>query len=171
MKKTLLAIATVLAMTTLAQAEENQSPAWVCNMNFSGKSTGVQFIIGKYVMKGKGTIRCLGALGETAEIPVDIKMKSTFISPTISLEKMKVYGEALSIMLFSTNPQDLLGDYLVAHADAAVGVGAGAFAATKLSLPDLTLQIGLRFNVGVGFHLGIEKMKISLDETRVPSNQ
>lgn len=161
MKKVLLVAAVVLS-GSVAMADV---PAWLCALNFTGKSKSVQIIIGKSEFKGTGTVRCVSANNEKLEMPVKISMNSHF-APRIGLGKMELYGEALQVAV-AGHPQSLLGSYLVAEGRGAIGVGAGVIAATKVDDESLTLNLSLQLVTGGGIELGFRKMKIELDSSRL----
>jgi len=161
MKKVLLVAAVVLS-GSVAMADV---PAWLCALNFTGKSKSVQIIVGKSEFKGTGTVRCVSADNERVEMPVKISMNSHF-APRIGIGKMELYGEALQVAV-AGNPQSLLGSYLVFEGRGAIGVGAGVIAATKVDDESLTLSLSLQLVTGGGIELGFRKMKIELDSSRL----
>lgn len=160
MKKVLL-VAAVILSGSVAMADVQP---WLCAMNFTGKSKSVQIIVGKSEFKGQGTVRCVSG-DERVEMPVTISMHSHF-APRIGLGKMELYGEALQITV-AGNPQSLLGNYLVFEGRAAIGVGGGVIAATKVDDESLTLSLSLQLVTGGGIELGFRKMKIELDSSRL----
>ena len=161
MKKVLLAVAVVLS-GSVAMADV---PAWLCALNFTGKSKSVQIIVGKSEFNGSGTVRCISAGNERVELPVKITMHSHF-APRIGLGKMELYGEALQIAV-AGSPESLLGTYIVFEGRGAIGVGAGVIAATKADDKSLTLSLSLQLITGGGVELGFRKMKIELDSNRL----
>lgn len=166
MKSVLVAMAMVfgLGLTTQAKAD---IPAWACNMTFKGKATGVKLILGKYHFNGTGDLRCISASGVKESYPITLKMKSKFIGPQVSLSKMELTGVATNIALFTNNPKDLLGNYLVAQGQAAVVGGVGVLAAAHTDIPAITLNLSLQFTKGFGINLGFDKLKIELDQDRM----
>ncbi len=161
MKKVLLVAAVVLS-GSVAMADV---PAWLCAMNFTGKSKSVQIIVGVSEFNGTGTVRCVSADNERVEMPVKISMNSHF-APRIGIGKMELYGEALQVAV-AGDPQSLLGSYLLAEARGTIGVGAGVIAATKVDDESLTLSLSLQLVTGGGIELGFRKMKIELDSSRL----
>lgn len=162
MKKVLLVVVAVVFSGSVAIADV---PAWLCALNFTGKSKSVQIIIGKSEFNGKGTIRCVSSDNERTEIPVTISMNSHF-APRIGIGKMELYGEALQVAL-SGAPQSMLGQYLLLEGRGAIGVGAGVIAATKVDDESLQLNLSLQLVSGGGIELGFRKMKIELDSSRL----
>lgn len=164
--KTMVAMA-ILLTGAFASANEVEVPAWICALNFHGTNKSAQVFIGKSEFKGQGTVRCVSASNDRVEYPVKVTMKTKPLAPNIGIGKMDLYGEALQIALTSTNPQALLGKYLVAEARAAVGVGAGALVAVRADEEALSLSVSLQLIKGVGFDIGFRKMIIELDTTRL----
>ena len=52
------------ALTFAAHARAAAEPAWVCGMEFNGRSHGVQFIIGQFKTEAEGQLRCVGIDGQ-----------------------------------------------------------------------------------------------------------
>lgn len=161
------AIVALAILTSGAMAQAADIPAWICNLNFQGKSKSVQVFVGKSEFNGAGTIRCLAASGETAEYPITVTMETKPLAPFVGLGKMKLYGEALQIALSTGTPEALLGNYYVAEARAAVGVGAGAIVAVRAGNENLSLTVALQLIKGFGAEVGFRKMKIELDHSRL----
>lgn len=166
MKKVLVAIAMVFGLGLTSQAKAD-IPAWACNMTFKGKATGVKLIVGKYRFNAAGDLRCISASGVKESYPITLKMKSKFIGPQVSLSKMELTGVATNIALFTNNPKDLLGNYLVAQGQASVIRGVGVLAAAHTDIPAITLNLSLQFTKGFGVNVGIDKLKIELDQDRM----
>ena len=164
MKKVLAAIAIVLGAT---QAQAAAAPAWVCGLNFAGTAKGIKLLIGTYSFKGEGELSCVSANGHRAEYPVTITMKAAPLSPGLSLGKMKLNGLAADISLGSQNPEDILGTYYVAQGQAAIIGGVGVITAVHADLPSLALKVSLQFARGFGINLGLNRMEIALDQSRM----
>lgn len=165
MKQVLVAVAMVFGFGLTTQAHAD-IPAWVCNMTFKGQASGVQLIVGKYHLDAKGDLRCVSASGVTESYPITLKAKSHFIGPQIALGKVAFVGAAANVALFTNNPKDLLGNYLVAQGQASVIRGAGVLAAVHTDIPAITVNLSLQFTKGFGVNLGLEKLKIELDQNR-----
>lgn len=160
---------TIVALTIVtagAMAQADVKPLWVCSMNFEGKSKSVQVIVGKSEFEGAGTIRCVSSNNEQAELPVIVTMQTKPVAPFIGLGKMKLYGEALQLPLFGT-PETLLGSYIVTEARGSLKRGVGVIAAIHADNDGVALNVSLQLIKGFGFDLGIRKMKIKLDESRL----
>jgi hypothetical protein len=87
-------------------------------------------------------------------------MSTKFLAPRVALGKFDVYGEAAQIGLFSNEPEDLLGTYLVAQGQGALVAGAGAMTAIHASIPHLTMQVSVQFVKGFGLNVGLTKMTL-----------
>lgn len=159
MKKLLIALATMVSMQAFAQ-----SPLWTCGMEFDAEGKGLQLIVGKYEVKGQGNLSCISLAGEEVEVPIKVSIDSTPVALRVAFGALTAKGVSAEIALFANNPEDLLGNYLVARAEAAVIGGVGAFVATHADFPALVLNVGLEFTQGFGVNLGIEKMTIELAE-------
>jgi hypothetical protein len=166
MKSVLVAMAMVFGLGLTSQAKAD-IPAWACNMTFKGEAKGVKLIIGKYNLDAKGSLRCVSASGVTESYPITLKAKSRFIGPQVALGKLQFVGAAANIALFTNNPQDLLGNYLLVHGQASVIRGAGVLAAAHTDIPALTVNLSLQFTKGFGVNLGLEKLAIELDHDRM----
>lgn len=166
MKSVLAAMAMVfgLGLTTQAKAD---IPAWACNMTFKGQASGLKVIVGKYKLEAKGSLRCISASGVTESYPITLKAKSHFIGPQVAFGKMAFVGTAANIALFTNNPKDLLGNYLLVQGQASVIRGVGVLAAAHTDIPALTVNLSLQFTKGFGVNLGLEKLNIALDQDRM----
>ena len=166
--KTLLTktIVALTIVTAAAVAQADVKPLWVCSMNFEGKSKSVQVLVGKSEFEGAGTVSCISSTNEKAELPVIVTMETKPLAPYIGIGKMKLYGEALQLPLFGT-PETLLGKYVVVEARGSLKRGAGVIAAVHADNDGVALNVSLQLIKGFGFDLGIRKMKIKLDQSRL----
>ena len=165
--KTVIAKTTVVLAILASGAMAQAAPAWLCNLNFQGKSKSVQVLIGVSEFNGTGTVRCIAPNHAEVEYPVTVTMKSKPLAPRIGLGKFEIYGEALQVAVSSANPEALLGKYLVAEARAGVGAGAGAIVAVHAQDKTLSLTLSLQVVKGFGVELGFRTMKIELDQSRM----
>lgn len=166
MKQVLVAMAIVFGLGLTSQAKAD-IPAWACNMTFKGQASGLKVIVGKYHLAAKGDLRCVSASGVTESYPITLKAKSHFIGPKVALGKVAFVGAAANIALFTNNPQDLLGNYLLAQGQASVIRGVGVLAALHTDIPAITVNLSLQFTKGFGANLGFDKLKIELDQDRM----
>ncbi len=164
MKKVITAIVFLMSSFVYSQAQAMEAPAWTCELNFKATAKGVQFILGSYNYKGKGTLRCLSAFGEVDELPIKIKIGSGKIAPRLAIGKTTIYGLSANISLLTGDPENLLGKYRVLNVHGSVFAGAGAFTAVKIGMPSLSLTVSAQVTKGYGLNLGLNTMKLELDD-------
>lgn len=158
---TTLTLAISISMPTYASEDPSEFiPAWTCNLTFKAHAVGIQVIIGAFSVKGVGTLNCISPFKEIRTIPVSINMSSKYLTPRVSMGSFDIYGEALQINLFSNNPEDLLGTYLIAQGQGTVIAGAGALAAARVSFPHLSMNVSVQFVRGFGINAGFSRMTI-----------
>jgi len=146
---------------TEAQAARRSAPLWVCQLGFKGDATGFKIILGYYAFNGVGRVNCVSAIGDTVSYPVSLKMKAAPLSPSIALGRYTLYGQSAKISLFNTNPDDILGRYMVAQTHATIIGGVGAITAVKVGNPQLALTVSLQFSRGFGVDLALNQLTIS----------
>jgi hypothetical protein len=146
---------------TEAQAARRSAPLWVCQLGFTGNATGFKIILGYYSFNGTGRVNCVSAIGDTVSYPVSLRMKAAPLSPSIALGKYELYGQSAKISLFNTNPDDLLGRYMIAQTHATILGGVGAITAIKVGNPQLALAVSLQFSRGFGVDLALNQLIIS----------
>lgn len=134
---------------------------WVCGMQFKGTSKGIQLIFGKFKTRAYGTLACASIHGEKFSRKVRIEINSWGIGPTVGIGYFKLRGLSSQISLFNESPEDLLGRYSTTQYEGAVGAGAGYFSAVKLGLPQLSYTVSIQLLGGIGFKVGMEKMRIT----------
>lgn len=162
MKKVLLALAIGFAGL---QAQAVQSPAWFCTLGFKGTAVGAKLLIGAYHFDGKGSLDCVNPTGQNVTYPVRVTMNAKALSPQISLGFMNLYGRSAQIGISSSrNPAVLLGDYYIAQAQAAVIGGAGIITAVHANDSSVALKVALQLTSGFGINLGMNRMRVTLDE-------
>ncbi len=167
MKHLLIAI-TFLFAGAYAQADSRSSPeAWACSMGFSGRSTGVKLIVGYYRYHAKGNLNCVSTMGEKVSLPIKVSMHAKPISANISLSRMEMKGVTGQFSLLNNHPEALLGRYAVLQGSVAFVGGVGAMTAVHADLPSVTMNISLQLVKGFGFNLGINRMVVALDESRM----
>lgn len=163
--KTLLSTLALAAIGTLsAPAQASEGPLWVCHLGFKGEAKGLQVIVGKFDISGKGEINCVDPIGRTQTLPVKIKMSSAPLAPRVAFGKFDVIGSSAEISLFNNDPHDMLGRYVVAQAQGAILGGVGVVTGAHVGVPDLSLQLSLQFIKGFGVNVGITTMKVELDQ-------
>lgn len=172
MKKVVMVLAMVLG-TVSANAESARTPAnsaqnWNCSFGFSGISTGLKILVGFYSFDGKGTLQCVSDAGQVATYPVKVTMRASPISPAISLGVMKVNAQAADFRLVGHNPDAVFGTYDLAQGQVAVLGGLGIVTAIHETEPTFSLKLALEFARGLGVNLGLNKMRVELDNNRQP---
>ncbi|MDD4976254.1 MAG: hypothetical protein PHY93_17990 [Bacteriovorax sp.] len=174
MKSLFLSLITTLALTMSTASHASQTsevsevsedfthsvPAWACNLNFKAHAVGFQVILGAFSVKGIGKLHCVSPFQEVREIPVSVNMSSKYFAPRVSMGRFDMYGSAIQINLFSNDPEDLLGLYVVAQGQGAVIAGAGALTAVRASFPHLSMNVSVQVLKGLGVNAGISKMVI-----------
>ena len=157
MRKLIIGMAMAALFSTTAMAHD--AGLWSCGLNFKAKGKGFQVLVGKFTFDGKGTMRCRNMLnGESREYNVKVSMGSSIVAPRVAFGSMKVYGLAKDINI-PNEPDRVFGSYLVTHAQAAVGVGGGAYTAVALHR-GVTLNLSLQMTTGFGVNVGVSTMKI-----------
>ena len=160
MKKVILSAIVTLFMSMATQATETLVPAWACQLSFKGEAAGLQVIVGKFDVNAEGVLKCVTPFAEVKTIPVRINMSTNILAPRIAFGKFDVYGQSAQIGLFSNDPEDLLGTYIVAAGQGALVAGAGAMTAIHVGLPHITMQVSVQFVKGFGLNLGLTKMTL-----------
>jgi hypothetical protein len=164
MKSLLLTLALLVAGSSQASA----SRGWICGLAYKGEAKGVQVVFGNWKMEAAGTLKCEAADGEKRELPVLVKSRAKAIRAIVAAGKLKIYGASANIALLTHEPEDLLGNYYIAQAQAAIVGGVGVIAGTHANQHDLTLYLSVNVVKGAGFHVGVNKMTIELDKSRLP---
>ncbi len=165
-KNILIAGLSIFALSQTAMAGET-SPLWTCNIAFTGEAEGFQVILGKFEVNGQGEINCVSPTGDTYDAPVTIEMGSAPLAARVAIGKFDVVGQSLNISLFTGSPENLLGTYIVGHAQGSVIAGIGAITGVHSHLPELGVTINLQVLKGFGVNVGLSRMKIKLDESRL----
>lgn len=164
MKKLFFALALLLG-TNFAQAQEGK--LWACGMEFKGVAQGIQILVGDFKLKSTGKLTCDDGNGTTEVIPVRVTMGAAPFAPRIAFGAFEVYGASAQIQLANRNPRDLMGEYAVLQAQAAVVGGVGLVTGIHASDNDIAVQLSLQFLKGLGVNFGFTTLKIELDETVV----
>lgn len=156
-----------LAMVAAGAAQANTSRGWICGLAYQGEAKGVQVVFGNWKMEASGTLKCEAADGEKRELPVLVKTRAKAIRPILAAGKFQIFGASANIALLTHEPEDLLGNYYIAQAQAAVVGGVGVIAGTHVNADDITLYVSVNAIKGAGFHVGVSKMSIELDRARL----
>ncbi len=167
MKKIMLVTLAIAGSLLSTSAFANQSataqgsPLWTCQLAFSGMAEGVQVFVGRFEIQGEGELNCISIKGETYHSNINLQMKSQPLAPQVAIGKFEVIGQSLNINLFSGEPENIFGKYLIAQAQGAVVAGAGVITGVHADLPELGLTLNLQFLKGFGINVGLSSMKIS----------
>lgn len=146
---------------TAEEIDAQAGRVWVCSMKFKGVSRGLQVIIGKFRTKAYGTLNCASVHGEKLSRKIKIDIQSYGVGPTIGVGYFKMRGISSQISLFNESPKDILGKYSATQYEGAVGPGLGYFSAFKIGLPQLSYTVSFQILGGIGFKVGMEKMRIT----------
>jgi hypothetical protein len=133
---------------------------WVCGLTFEGTSKGVQFIIGSFKTEAVGTLSCLNPEGTRYEQPVRITMRNRAFNAGIGAGYFEFKGVSAQLSLMNASPDMLMGEYYVAQGQVAFIGGVSVMTATKFGTPQLSMQIAIQANEGIGFHVGLNRMTI-----------
>lgn len=133
---------------------------WVCGLTFEGTSQGLQLIIGSFKTEAVGTLSCLNAAGTRYEQPVRITMRNRAFNAGIGAGYFEFKGVSAQLSLMNASPEMLMGDYYVAQGQVALVGGVSVMTATKFGTPQLSLQLAIQANEGIGLHLGLNRMTI-----------
>lgn len=154
----LLAAAALLFSAQFAQADIKE-PVWSCNLTFDVKGGGLKLLVGYFRLKGYGEITCADVQGNVERIPVAVTLGAKPVSLSVGVGSLRLVGIATGIGI-ATQPQDLLGSYLVGSIRGAIGVGAGADMALHASDNSLTINAAVQAVAGLGANLGFDVMTI-----------
>jgi hypothetical protein len=140
---------------------EGKGRVWACMLQFNGVSKGVQVIVGKFKTTAYGLLDCYSVHGEHYARNVKVEIGSRLIGLTVGAGYFKIKGISSEISLFNQTPDVILGNYTATHYEAAVGVGAGYFTASKLGCPQFAYNVSFHLNAGAGVKVGMERMRIT----------
>jgi hypothetical protein len=154
-----LAVAAVAFSAGVAHADV-QAPVYECALTFKAKGAGIQVIIGSFELKGHGRINCVDAAGNTESLPVNVRLGTRNVAPTIGAGILKVAGVASGVG-FTTGPEGLLGTYVALGGRGAFVIGAGAQIALHGTDNAATLNGTLQAVGGLGFQLGVDFVEVT----------
>lgn len=127
---------------------------YACGLKFMAHGSDVQFLIGHEEISGHGKVVCRSSKGKKVEMPVKITISAPFIFPRVAFEPhVCMRGVATGVGLI-TDPAQILGQYLVVDARAAVGVGASVSASLHGYNNGLSLNMSLAAVEGLGIAAG-----------------
>ncbi len=155
------ALAVFSAASTPAQADEGKvsSILYTCNLSFKADGKSIYLGVGYTDVEGTGTISCYDLLtGATQRLPVKVKARGP--GAGLGVTGLTLSGAATGVGV-STGPDALLGRYLMARGNAAVGVGAGAGAGLRLSKGSVTVDVSIDAQSGLG--AGVDLLFIDIE--------
>ena len=153
----------VLSLCAFFSFSSFAAPFWTCSMNFTAKAKGLVILIGRFDVKGKGTLDCINAAGEISSTPVKIKLVSGPVSTRIAFGSFRIAGRSLELDLYNESPEDLMGEYLVTDVEGTILAGVGAFTAIHKDLTDIGIKVSTELLAGLGVNVGVGTMVISRD--------
>jgi hypothetical protein len=161
MKQVLVSIFTIATLfaSSAARADQVTAPLFQCALTFEAEGGGVQIIAGFFKLSGEGKIRCLDIAGNIEEIPVKVTLKTKPLALNVGIGAFEMAGIATGVGV-ATGPEALLGKYIVADAQAAIGVGVGANLSVRGGSEALTMNLGVNVTKGLGLQVGVTQMKI-----------
>ncbi len=158
--KTIQGILAALALTFVASAAQAEVQApYTCNLTFQAEGGGFKFLVGHFELNGPGQVTCWDLNGAKKQIPVQVRLGGQPFSLSAGVGMMKIAGVATGIGL-AAGPQELLGGYLVASVQGAVGAGLGANLALHAAEKALTLNLGVQAVGGFGANVGFDYVEI-----------
>ncbi|MGZ3651192.1 MAG: hypothetical protein ACXVB9_06005 [Bdellovibrionota bacterium] len=159
----MLATVSVFAADFPKNGDEAPFVPSLCGMSFEAEGGGVQILVGDFVMKGRGVIKCTDVQGHETRMPVNVQIggKSP-VALKVAMGWFKVAGVGTGVG-YAKSPQDLLGHYLTVNAEGAFLVGAGAKVAMHLkrNADAATLNVGIQGEEGFGFNVGFNSLTIT----------
>ncbi len=158
MKKFIVAAA--LSLIGFAAQAGEARPAWVCALGFEGEANGVQILVGHFSTVAYGQLACTDLMGGEYRQDVKITIGTEPIALNLAIGSFEFAGAAAEISLFNNHPTDLLGNYVVVQGRAAFALGAGAFTAVRVGLPNIAVNVSVEVMRGLGLQVGINQMRI-----------
>jgi len=160
MKKFVASFCTLFgALLLISSAHASMKGPLTCSLDFKAKGGGAQIGLGYFKLKGHGEVTCFDIHGETETRSVKITVGGHPIAPRIGFGYMKLYGSSLSFGLDGCM-DELYGHYLMADAQSAVGLGAGASFSIENPLNGLNISLGTNGIVGLGVEFGFSTFTI-----------
>lgn len=143
-----------------------QSPLWTCGLDFHAEGGGLQAIVGRWKLKGNGSLNCTDVRGNKEHIPVDISVGGSLLAARVSFGHLCISGLGTGVG-YASRPDALLGTYQTVNAKAAVAIaGAGATAATHFTASCNDCRTAATFNLsfqkvcGIGADVGYSNVTI-----------
>jgi hypothetical protein len=136
-----------------------------CNMDFRATGKSIYIGLGWTDIHGKGTISCYDLLhGTTVYLPIKVKAKGP--GAGLGVTGLVLSGAVAGVGV-EKGPENLIGHYVAARANAAAGVGAGAAAGLRVSKGGITIDVSAQAESGLGVGVDLLWLNIESDgETR-----
>ncbi len=159
----ILATAAILFLSPMSfartEAPQITAPVWDCALSFNVKGGGLKLFVGHFQMEGQGQISCMDLWGNTEQIPVYVTLGGKPVSLSAGIGKMQMVGLATGIGV-AGQPNDLLGNYVVAGVRGSLLVGGGLDLALHATHRALTLNTSLQLVSGLGVNVGVDYLTI-----------
>lgn len=161
----------LISLPSLSAAREGHvsSILYNCNLNFSAKGQSVAIGIGFTRIHGTGQIRCYDLLtGVTETIPVRVQGRGPSLG--LKVAGFNISGGATGLGL-SSGPRSLLGSYAGVRGSVAVVKGVGATLAIRLARSNLTINVAVNAESGIGAGLDALVLDLREDLTQQPTRE
>ena len=154
-----------IVMTGISAVSYASPVPVICKLTFAASGSGAQALIGRFKMTGAGTISCLEANGKRSVLPVTVSAGGGPLGLRVALGNISIVGFVVGAGLIAS-PEALLGDYLVNEARGALGVGVGVQRGVRLSRRAIVLTGALEVTRGLGFTIGIDRIRVRPAESK-----
>ena len=133
-----------------------------CLFTYDVKGGGVQVGIGYFKLTGTGKIRCTDIHSSVLVVDqdVDVVFGGNVLAPRVGIGWEHMKGASASFNLEGSIDQ-VYGDYLVAGAEAGVGLGVGSNFSVKDPRHGITMNLTVEALVGLVVEAGLSVMTIS----------
>lgn len=152
-----------------ASAEEGKvsSILYTCNLSFKATGSSIYLGIGYTDIGGSGEISCYDLLtGATQHLPVKVRARGPGVG--LGVTGLALSGAATGVGV-SKGPESLLGRYVMARGNAAVGIGAAAGAGLRISKGSVTVDVSVQAQSGLG--AGVDLLWIDLESGGVATTE
>lgn len=162
--------AAILAFTLSAVSYSAPSKASVetpllfnCSVSFSATGRSAYLGVGYTSISGKGTMTCYDYLKSTTEqIPLKVTIKGP--GAGLGITGLSISGGQAGIGLH-TNPDALLGRYLVIRGNAAAGAGGALSSGIRIGNGAFYLTVQIEGTTGLGFGIDVLSFEIERDSS------
>lgn len=152
-------IASLFAFATVLSAS-SAFAAQTCSLSFRAHGGGAQVIVGHFKLHGDGFIHCINLSGKVTDIPVNVQIGGKHpVALRAGIGHMTVHGISKSFAL-GDNVGTVLGEYMMAGAEASLGVGIGAGFSLHNPETGVAMDLALEGVTGIGAELGFSTLSI-----------